>query len=84
MHFNKTYIKNDHFQKSITNPTISIFAQRIKAYFEHVKHPLKILDLCCGYGEPTFDLYQTLIREKVEIEKVTGYDLSADQIGIAK
>ena len=33
---------------------------------------------------PTFDLYQTLIKEKVEIDKVTGYDLSADQIGIAK
>ena len=49
-----------------------------------MKRPLKILDLCCGHGVPTFDLYQTLIKEKVEIDKVTGYDLSADQIGIAK
>lgn len=49
-----------------------------------MKRPLKILDLCCGHGVPTFNLYQTLIKEKVEVDKVIGYDLSADQIGIAK
>lgn len=49
-----------------------------------MKRPLKILDLCCGHGVPTFNLYQTLIKEKVEVDKVTGYDLSADQIDIAK
>ena len=84
MNFNKTYIKNDHFQRSVTCPTIPIFVQRIKAYYEQVKHPLKVLDLCCGYGGPTFELYQALVKEEVDVGEVTGFDLSADQIAIAK
>ena len=67
LHFNKTYIKNDNFQRSVTDPTIPVFVQRIKAYYEQVKHPLKVLDLCCGYGGPTFELYQALIKESVEV-----------------
>ena len=43
-----------------------------------------MLDLCCGYGGPTFELFQALVKEEVEIDLVTGFDLSADQIAIAK
>ncbi len=48
------------------------------------KHPVSILDLCCGYGLATLSLRERLIKNGVEIFKIIGYDISEDMITFAQ
>jgi ubiquinone/menaquinone biosynthesis C-methylase UbiE len=79
-----SYVRNDHLQKSLNTKATARFAQLITEYYEKVKRPLSILDFCCGEGEPTFDLFKQLEANKVEIEKIVGYDISEETLGVAK
>lgn len=62
--FDSSYQKNDLLQKDFNSNIVPIYSEIIaKAYFaQGNKHPFAILDLCCGYGEPTFNLMERLIK----------------------
>ena len=41
---------------------------------------IDIVDLGCGPGKPTHDLLHTLTQKNVFVKKITGYDISSEQI----
>lgn len=85
--FDESYKNNDILQKDFNNVTINRYTDIIFLFYQSLgsdKHPLSIVDLCCGYGKPTFELYQSLVAKNVEIDKMIGYDISAVMISQAK
>jgi len=55
--FNKSYVKTNHLQNKYNNEYIPQFVDEIGKYYQRVNKPLSILDLCCGHGGPTINLY---------------------------
>ena len=47
-------------QKLYSNQALDRYVEIISAEYYKKKEPISILDLCCGYGYPTF-----LLREKL-------------------
>lgn len=83
--FEHDYAEKAHHQKSYNSQIIGELVQAILRWFPHAREtPISILDLCCGDGGSTHELLQTLTREGVQISRVVGYDISAEQIEVAK
>lgn len=85
--FDNSYKTNDILQKDFNTLTIENYTDIIYMFYTSLgekKHPIAIVDLCCGYGKPTFDLFNNLLERDVDIEKVIGYDISEDMIKSAQ
>ena len=55
----------------------------IKTLYDQVKRPLKIADLCCGYGLNSFIILQEAENVGFEIESITSYDISDELLNLA-
>lgn len=79
--FDTGYEQKAHLQTSFNEKIIYDLSSQIKKYFPYtINKPIKIVDLCCGHGKPTYDLLNALNKDGVNIEKITGYDISSTQI----
>lgn len=79
--FRENYAEKAHHQKSFNEKIIADLSDTITKWFPNTSsEPLKILDLCCGHGEPTYNLLRQLDERKVNIKKIVGYDNSPQQI----
>jgi ubiquinone/menaquinone biosynthesis C-methylase UbiE len=79
--FDKDYAKQAHHQKGFNEKIVNDLVSTIAHWFpDTAKRPLKILDLCCGHGEPTFNLLKQLEVNSIVVERMVGYDSSLQQI----
>lgn len=79
--FDAQYEQKAHLQTSFNMEIIRKLSDQIKQWFPDTQdQPIKIADLCCGHGKPTYDLFNALNENGVNIEHITGYDISAAQI----
>lgn len=83
--FDEDYKENAHLQRGFNKAIINDFVQYvIRTIQQPQTRPIKILDLCCGDGGITAALLKLLQENKVSVEKIVGYDISRDQIKVAK
>ena len=79
--FDAEYEKKAHLQTTFNNDIIHQLSNSIKKWFPDTKDkPIKIVDLCCGHGKPTYELLTLLNKNGVNVEQITGYDISPSQI----
>jgi ubiquinone/menaquinone biosynthesis C-methylase UbiE len=82
--FDKSYQKKAHVQNK-TNPLI---IEDLVDYILRVKPtattaPIRILDLCCGNGDPTRLLLEQLDSKAILVDVLVGHDISSAQIHVA-
>ena len=75
--FKATYEKNDSGQKAATSYFLDRMLKSIKDLSDSLKRPLRVADLGCGYGSNSFLILNEAEKMGVEIEKITGYDISS-------
>ena len=63
--FNTTYPKTDHLQRVFNEKALTHYTELITNKYNQNKKPLAIVDLCCGYGMPTFALRERLLNNGV-------------------
>ena len=80
--FGQDYAQKAHHQASFNDGLIMTLSTSISQW--SYGHPIRIADLCCGHGKPTYDLLLALEAKGVKVEQITGYDISAAQIDTAK
>ena len=78
--FNRTYPQTDHLQKFYHEAALDHYVDVITKKYADSKDPIPIVDICCGYGRPTFALREILANCGVKVERIVGYDVSEDMI----
>ena len=83
--FDRDYKNKAHHQTSFNEVIIERLSESIARWFPKTSDngSIKILDLCCGHGKPTYDLLIKLDDKGVNVEKIIGYDISESQIETA-
>lgn len=83
--FDKDYENKAHHQASFNEIIIDSLSESIARWFPKTSsnYSIKILDLCCGHGKPTYDLLIKLNDKGINVEKIVGYDISESQIETA-
>jgi len=84
--FDESYASKAHLQTSFNDLIIAKLVEKVQSWFpESISTTsLKILDLCCGHGKPTYDLLTQLLASGIQVEKIVGLDISEAQISKAK
>lgn len=83
--FSIEYTNLSHHQATFNREIIKKISDTVAKWFPNTHiNPIKVLDLCCGHGQPTNDLFHTLESKGVSIAAITGYDISSALIKVAQ
>ncbi|GAB4392244.1 MAG: hypothetical protein Tsb005_05440 [Gammaproteobacteria bacterium] len=82
--FSKDYQLKAHLQRSVNSEKIQEIVLKIKRWTLDKAAPIKILDLCCGSGESTYELLNVCTKANIKVELIDGYDISEEQIQVAQ
>ncbi|MDR3502515.1 MAG: class I SAM-dependent methyltransferase [Legionella sp.] len=83
--FTKDYVKNANLQKGFNAELVNQLVNYILRVLPTAKiTPIKVLDLCCGDGGVTNAIADALESAGIQLEKIVGYDISQEQIEVAK
>lgn len=82
--FRKDYREHAILQKGFNAVLIEDTVQFVLRTMPYaLKKPIRILDLCCGNGDFTVALEESLSQHEIQIEQIVGYDISQAQIATA-
>lgn len=83
--FDIAYQQKAHLQATFNADIIIKLSHSIKKWFPDTENkPIRIVDLCCGHGKPTYDLLRILNESGVNVAQINGYDISPAQIEQAR
>jgi len=81
--FDADYVDNAHMQRSFNERYLRKLVAQIQLKFPKRDQPLKLLDIGCGDGNTTQQLYQQLKAAGYQQIEIKGIDISDKQIAVA-